>query len=68
MICRPCANRQHEKCDDLAREFRFDVWRAKLPDPDPTDLGSLVDHLNNRRRLIEANRPSRGCPCHHGEM
>lgn len=66
MICRECKNARHDRCEDVLREERFEDWRRQVV-RGARFVGVDVYGLQVAE-LIEANRPSRGCPCHHGEI
>lgn len=75
MICVPCAQSDHEGCEDVARQVNYEQWADKeWQNNCPPELPKKAKLAEKRKRelivtelieRIERQRPQRGCPCHH---
>lgn len=59
MICAPCADGDHERCEDNRNAEAFTLWLRTF------FAGVTVGAPE--QRTIHANRPRRTCPCQHRE-
>lgn len=58
MICEPCAEGEHDYCDDFVRYEEYIKWLQAHPFGDKV-IGQT------ETKVIKANRPYDSCPCQH---